>query len=225
MNLQDRLLLLRKQNGYSQEQLADELGIARQTISKWENGQAVPELNRLIDLSNLYGVTIDRIVKESDGCNIPLCGEDTHNINKIRDFLIKAKRNTYAASNNKTTASRMRSQDFRYEDGNGYVYLDSYLGGERFAGEEAVWYQEEPVWAMNYVGRVTGENFDGDFLKECLMKVPEEMPFRGPGIYTKGEYHYCCRVNGEFIWFQGIEEIFYMDKKIYECHFHGGEIC
>lgn len=42
------------------------LGIARQTLSKWENGQAVPELSNLISLSNLYGITIDRIVKEDD---------------------------------------------------------------------------------------------------------------------------------------------------------------
>lgn len=56
MNLKDKLQLFRKQNGYSQEQLADKLGIARQTISKWKNGQAVPELHTLILLSDLYGV-------------------------------------------------------------------------------------------------------------------------------------------------------------------------
>ena len=66
MELKDKLQLLRKQNGYSQEQLADKLGIARQTLSKWENGQAVPELSNLISLSNLYGITIDRIVKDDD---------------------------------------------------------------------------------------------------------------------------------------------------------------
>lgn len=38
MDLQEKLQLLRKQNGYSQEQLADKIGIARQTVSKWENG-------------------------------------------------------------------------------------------------------------------------------------------------------------------------------------------
>lgn len=64
MKLEEKLQLLRKQNGYSQEQLADKIGIARQTISKWENGQAVPELNGLILLSELYGVTIDRIVRK-----------------------------------------------------------------------------------------------------------------------------------------------------------------
>ena len=73
MNLKEKLQLLRKQNGYSQEQLADKIGIARQTISKWENGQAVPEINGLILLSDLYGVSIDRMVKENDECNLSLC--------------------------------------------------------------------------------------------------------------------------------------------------------
>lgn len=45
MTLQDKLQYLRKKNGYSQEQLADKLCIARQTVSKWENGQAIPELS------------------------------------------------------------------------------------------------------------------------------------------------------------------------------------
>ena len=99
-----------------------------------------------------------------------------------------------------------------------------YLGGEKFAGEEAVWLNEKPVWCMNYAGRVLGENFSGDFLKEALYHVPEDMPYRGPAIYTKGDYHYHCKVDGEFVWFQGYEEIFYMDEKIYECYFHGGTI-
>ncbi len=224
MNLKDKLQLLRKQNGYSQEQLADKLGIARQTISKWENGQAMPEINGLILLSDLYGVTIDRIVKEDDDCNISLHSDTNPDINKIVTFLLSAKKNTYAAADNKTTSSRTNSHDFCYTDNNGYTYYDSYLGGECFAGEEAVWLHNTPVWSMNYAGRVIGENFNGDFLKEVLMAVPEQLPFRGPEIYAKGNYHYHCKVDGEFVWFQGYEEIFYIDEKIYECYFHGGII-
>lgn len=224
MNLQDKLQLLRKQNGYSQEQLADKIGIARQTISKWENGQAVPELNGLILLSNLYGVTIDRIVKEDDVCNTSLCRSTSVDISKLVAFLLLAKKNTYAAAANQTKASRTNSHDFCYEDKQGYAYYDSYLGGECFAGEEAVWLHDNPVWSMNYAGRVVGEHFSGDFLKEALMSVPEELPFRGPEIYTKGDYHYHCKVDGEFVWFQGYEEIFYGNEKIYECYFHGGVI-
>ena len=118
----------------------------------------------------------------------------------------------------------MNSHDYRYQDKNGFTYLDSYLGGECFVGEEVVWLCENPVWSMNYVGRVIGENFSGDFLKEALMQVLAEFPFRGPEIYTKGDYHYHCKVDGEFVWFQGYEEIFYMNEKIYECYFHGGAI-
>lgn len=225
MDLKDKLQLLRKQNGYSQEQLADKIGIARQTISKWENGQAVPELNGLILLSELYGVTIDRIVKEGDECNTSLCPKENVNSKELTKFLILAKKNTYAVSGNQAESCRMNSHDFRYENNSGYAYYDTYLGGERFVGEEAVWHHQIPIWSMNYAGRVTGEGFNGDFLKEALMAVPEEQPFRGPEIYTKGDYLYHCKVDGEFIWFQGCEEIFYRDAKIYECRFHGGIVC
>lgn len=223
MKLEEKLQLLRKQNGYSQEQLADKIGIARQTISKWENGQAVPELNGLILLSELYGVTIDRMVKEDDECNISLSRSASIHMKEMVAFLIRAKQNTYAGKGHEVKASRPVSHDFRYEE-NGYVYYDTYLGGEKFAGEEAVWQHGSPVWGMNYVGRVIGEDFSGDFLKEALCHVPEEYPYRGPEMYTKGEYHYHCKVEGEFIWFQGYEEIFYRNEKIYECYFHGGEI-
>ena len=86
MELKDKLQLMRKQNGYSQEQLADKIGIARQTISKWETGQAVPELNGLIQLSNLYGVTIDRMVKENDECNISLGKSTSVDIQKLTEY-------------------------------------------------------------------------------------------------------------------------------------------
>ena len=72
MKLEEKLQLLRKQNGYSQEELAERIGIARQTISKWENGQAIPEINGLIRLSELYGITVDRIVKDDAECNLTL---------------------------------------------------------------------------------------------------------------------------------------------------------
>lgn len=60
-----------------------------------------------------------------------------------------------------------------------------YLGGECFVGEEVVWFHENLVWSMNYVGRVLGEIFSGKFLKEMLMQVPADLPFRGSEIYTK----------------------------------------
>ena len=64
----------------------------------------------------------------------------------------------------------------------------------------------------------------GDFLKEALRHASPDMPYRGPEYYQSGEYTYKCSVAGEISWFQGYEEIFYLDEKIYECYFHGGVI-
>lgn len=138
MQLKDKLQLLRKQNGYSQEQLADKVGVARQTLSKWENGQAVPELDNLISLSNLYGIAIDRMVKEDDECNISLHRNASMDINKIVDFLLVARKNTYAAENNKVDSCRINSHDYRYKDKNGFAYLDSFLAENVLPGRK--WY-------------------------------------------------------------------------------------
>lgn len=221
MKLEEKLQLLRKQNGLSQEQLADRLGVARQTISKWETGQAVPELNGLILLSDLYGITIDRMVKEDDGCNHALTMRTEVDFKEIVPFLIRAKLNTYAGKAEEVKPSRPQSHDFYYAE-DVYTYYDTYLGGEKFAGEEAVWQNNAPIWSMNYVGRIIGENFSGDFLKEVLSHVPSEKPFREPEVYTKGEYQYHSRAEGSFVWFQGYEEIFYNQERIYECCYHGG---
>lgn len=88
MRLEEKLRLLRKQNGYSQEKLADKLGITRQTVSKWENGQAIPELTGLIALSVLYGVTIDRIVKADDVCNAALNQKEDAGLRFIQKEII-----------------------------------------------------------------------------------------------------------------------------------------
>lgn len=221
LKIQEKLQLLRKKNGYSQEQLADKLGVSRQTIGKWENGQAFPELSGMILLSELYKVTIDRMVKEDDGCNIPITNQTDMKIGDTVSFLIRAKQKTYAGYGPKVKSSRVEAHDLQYEE-NDYMYYDTYLGGQCFSGEEAIWVKEKPVWCMNYSGRVIGENFSGDFLKEVLSHVPYYMPYRGPAIYQKGDYSYHCKVNGEFVWFQGDEEIFYNGNKIYECYFHGG---
>lgn len=223
MRLEEKLQLLRKRNGYSQEQLSDKIGIARQTISKWENGQAIPELNGLILLSELYGVTIDRIVKDDDECNVRLCKNNDIDISKVISFLVCAKKSTYSAGINKVQSTRIKSTDFSYEE-NPYKYYDTYLGGERFSGEEAIWLHDNPIWSMNYSGRELSDNFNNSFLKEVLSKVSADFPYRGPRIYTKGDYCYHCKINGEFIWFQGYEDIFCLNEKIYECYFHGGVI-
>lgn len=224
MDLKERLQRLRKQSGYSQEQLAERLGIARQTVSKWENGQAVPELSGFILLSDLYGVSIDRMVRDEEVCAPALCRENRTRQSSLVSFLVEAKRNAYAAGGSPSGSCRAHSRDFAYQNGRGYAYLDTYLGGARFAGEEAVWLRGEPVWSMNYAGRVLGQRFQGDFLKAALMAVTEKMPYRGPELFTRGDFHYHCRVEGDVDWFQGCEDIFCGEERVYEAVFHGGSV-
>ena len=64
----------------------------------------------------------------------------------------------------RTTSSRIKSHDLIYEEGD-YMYYDTYLGTKKFAGEEAIWIKDIPYWSMNYIGRVIGANFSGDFLQ------------------------------------------------------------
>ncbi|MBQ9316139.1 MAG: helix-turn-helix domain-containing protein [Atopobiaceae bacterium] len=59
----DRLAELRRTHGYSQESLAAELGLTRQAVSRWERGESLPDTENLIALANLYGVTLDELVR------------------------------------------------------------------------------------------------------------------------------------------------------------------
>ena len=63
MNIADRIQYLRKQNGLSQEELADKIGVSRQAVSKWESEQSTPDLDKIIVMSNLFEVTTDYILK------------------------------------------------------------------------------------------------------------------------------------------------------------------
>ena len=112
-------------------------------------------------------------------------------------------------------------ENFTYSNGS-YTYHDTYVGGEQFVGEEAIWYEGKSQYAMNYAGRVLDQKFSGDFLKEALRQADKKMPFRGPEYYQSGQYIYKCNVVGDFCWFQGYEEIYCENVKVYECYFHGG---
>lgn len=65
MNLPDKLAFLRRAKGLCQQELADEMNVSRQAVSKWESGNVMPSLDNLIYLSKLYGVTIDSLIDDS----------------------------------------------------------------------------------------------------------------------------------------------------------------
>ena len=66
MNFNEKLINLRKSKGLSQEELGAELKVSRQTISKWESCQSYPDFQRLVLLSDYFGLTLDELVKDVD---------------------------------------------------------------------------------------------------------------------------------------------------------------
>lgn len=146
---------------------------------------------------------------------------------EFRSFLLRAKRSTYAGGNaGQVESSRQQSHDLAYAEPP-YAYLDTYLGGYAFAGEEAVWHNGSPVWAMNYYGTMTIDSIpDGfsEFLKFSLRQVPVEAPFRGPALVEQGSFRYDCRWEGDVAMFRGEETISLDGQVIYRLYFHGGGI-
>ncbi|HEM6005032.1 helix-turn-helix transcriptional regulator [Peptostreptococcus porci] len=64
MKFNEKLIELRKQKGLSQDELGNALGVSRQTISKWELGQSYPDFQRLVLLSDYFGLSLDTLVKD-----------------------------------------------------------------------------------------------------------------------------------------------------------------
>ncbi|MBQ7767499.1 MAG: helix-turn-helix transcriptional regulator [Oscillospiraceae bacterium] len=64
MILADKIIKLRKRNGWSQEELADKMNISRQAVSKWESAQTIPDLEKILQLSLFFGVTTDYLLKD-----------------------------------------------------------------------------------------------------------------------------------------------------------------
>ena len=66
MSLSEKILSLRTQMGLSQEDLAEKLAVSRQSVSKWETGQSVPDLDKLIKLADLFQISVDELVREGE---------------------------------------------------------------------------------------------------------------------------------------------------------------
>ena len=64
MIIADKIVSLRKRAGWSQEELAEKLGVTRQSVSKWEGAQSVPDMDKVVSMSRLFGVTTDYLLKD-----------------------------------------------------------------------------------------------------------------------------------------------------------------
>lgn len=73
----DKLIQLRKKSGWSQEELAEQMNVSRQSVSKWESAQSIPDLEKIVRLSQLFGVTTDYLLKDEIGEEtVPETGPD-----------------------------------------------------------------------------------------------------------------------------------------------------
>lgn len=226
MSFPENLQKIRMMKKLSQERLAELMNVSRQSVAKWEGGKSYPDIKKIIELSKLFDISVDELLSDShENC----CEFSNGNVNggfimekDIIDFICRAKKSTYASGKaRESIPCRVKSHDYEYIEGN-LRYLDSYLGSANFSGEEAVWKDGVPIWSMNYIGRVLGEEFSGSFLKEALSNVKSEYLYRGPLEYVKDEFRYICTIEGDVNWFNGHEDIYKNNVKVYECNFHGG---
>ena len=147
------------------------------------------------------------------------------NLNK---FLKEAKINTYAGGGE---GGEIKLKDggkkFEYKKGS-FCYQDIYFGFNPFIGQEIIFYNQKPVWSMNYYGQVIIKAVPAEkvylFLRQALSKVTEVKPFRGPASFNKDNFKYTNSIKGQVENFSGQEKIFYKEKLVYKLKYHGGFI-
>ena len=84
MILAEKVMALRKKNGWSQEELAEKLNISRQSVSKWESGASIPDIDKIIAMSGLFGVSTDYLLKDDVEKELPSETEDVYERRKER---------------------------------------------------------------------------------------------------------------------------------------------
>lgn len=91
MKFNEKLIELRKTKGLSQEELGNELGVSRQTISKWELGQSYPDFQKLVLLSDFFDISLDKLIKDIDLDDVRENNLSNEKISKIYEDLQNAK--------------------------------------------------------------------------------------------------------------------------------------
>jgi hypothetical protein len=149
------------------------------------------------------------------------------NEDKIRSFILEASRATYASGDESVKKKQADgSTTIQYENGE-YKYHDNYFGGEPYGGREVVFFNNKAIWMMVYYGFVHEGVANKDvysFLIESLSNANPDMPYRGPKLYTKGEWKYENNLVGNVDNFSGIEKIYHGNDCIYEASYMGGLI-
>lgn len=92
MKFNEKLISLRKSMGLSQEELGAELKVSRQTISKWESSQSYPDFQRLVLLSDYFGLTLDELVRDVDVADVRAKNVNNEKLDSIYSDINSAKK-------------------------------------------------------------------------------------------------------------------------------------
>lgn len=149
-------------------------------------------------------------------------------LDNLEQFIVHAKAATYVGSGSKCLPHRPASHDLEYHEGE-YEYLDSYFGGSNFIGEEVVYFNLKPIWAMNYYGRIIEPSYitaaeAGQVIKQSLSLLYLESRFLGGFVFSTAYGTYTDTNQGDFTSFTGKEWITRDGLIVYELYYHGGLI-
>jgi hypothetical protein len=147
-------------------------------------------------------------------------------LEQLNAFIVRAKAATYVGGGAKSPSHRPGSHDLQFHEG-AFSYLDSYFGGTDFLGQEVVYYEGKPVWAMNYYGRILEPSMitaadAGQIIQESLSKMYQEGRFLGGFEHTTENGTYVDTSEGDVASFTGKEWIVRDNTKVYELAYHGG---
>ena len=83
MTFGEKLLMLRKEKNFSQEELAEKIGVSRQAVSRWESGETMPDSPNLLQISNLFGVSADYLLRDDYKSEVPAPEKEKPKTRKI----------------------------------------------------------------------------------------------------------------------------------------------
>ena len=147
-------------------------------------------------------------------------------VEQLNEFIVRAKAATYMGDGATVIPCRPGSHDLKFAEGD-FAYLDSYFGGADFLGQEVVYYRDEPVWVMNYYGRILDPqriraDEAGQIIKQSLSAMYKENRFLGGFEYTIDDDAYVDTSEGDPTMFTGKEWIERAGVRVYELVYHGG---
>jgi hypothetical protein len=149
-------------------------------------------------------------------------------VEQLNAFIVKAKAATYVGGGAKSPSCRPASRDLQFQQ-DSFSYLDSYFGTADFVGQEVVYYDGTPIWAMNYYGRILEPARiqaaeAGQIIQESLSQMYKEGRFLGGFEHATQDSTYVDTSEGDVASFAGREWIEREGARVYELVYHGGLI-